>query len=198
MKPKNLTNFKLNHPSFGVLSFGKVSGRDRCFGASGYYGQLIRLTISTATLEKYHEKHEATVYKDRQIVEVEMTPLQFATAISVIGGEVPCSIVWRDGKRVEQSADLTTRREMIEDYFRRHQESLAAECDQFVEEAKVLQAKAHIGKGDRDNFVKLAESLRAQIKNSQPHIASKFTDLIQDMLTEVELSKANPDSNLQK
>ncbi len=189
MKKENLTTIKQEHPSFGLISFGKVSGRDHCFGASGYYGQLIRMTISTATLEKKGDTYDTTIYPLKQVIEVEMTAVQFAQAISVIGGEVPCTIVWRDGKRLPPPPELTTRRELIEEDFRRHQEALAAECDQFVEQAKTLQAKAHIGKGDRDNFVKLAESLRAQIKNSQPHIASKFTELVQDMLTEVEVSK---------
>lgn len=189
MKTENLTTFKLDHPSFGVVSFGKVSGRDRSFGASGYYGQMIRLTVSTATLEKSKNSYDTTVYPLKQVIEVEMTALQFATAISVIGGDVPCTIVWRDGKRIPPSDELTTRRELIEEDFKRHQESLAAECDEFVAEAKALQAKANIGKGDRERFVKLAESLRDQIKNHQPHVASKFTDLVQDMLAEVEVSK---------
>jgi hypothetical protein len=189
MQKENLTTFKQEHPSFGVISFGKVSGSDRCFGASGYYGQLIRMTVSTATLEKSHDSYDTTIYPLRQVIEVEMTPLQFATAISVIGGDVPCSIVWRDGKKIPTIPEIATRRELIEQDFRRHQELLAAECDQFVEEAKALQAKASIGKADRERFVKLAESLRAQIKNHQPHIASKFADLVQDMLAEVEIAK---------
>lgn len=190
--PKNkepLLPGEVAHPSFGIVSISRVSGTHNFFGASGYYGQSVCITISEATIRRDGERHKFDTYPRRRLIEVQMTPLQFAMAISATAAEdTPCTLTWRDGAFTKPPEDhVTTRREALEEEFRAEMAKVADECQGILGQAKTLVDKPTVNKGDRQSFVTVAESLVAHIKSTVPFLVTRFTDVVQDMLAEVKV-----------
>ena len=70
------------HPTFGIMSIGRCSGSHSVslFGSSVLHQQTIRLTISHAELRR--SLNSDHIFDKGYIVEVEMSPTQFADAIT--------------------------------------------------------------------------------------------------------------------
>jgi len=83
------------HPTFGIISICRThGGRTPLFGSSIIHNNTIRLTISHAELNR--SLNTDRIFDKERIVEVEMSPTQFADAITGlnVGCGTPVRIRW--------------------------------------------------------------------------------------------------------
>jgi hypothetical protein len=156
----------LEHPSFGHITVARQSSnRAELFGASGRNHNCISIEISDASVDVDDEDGTYFINARKRILEVAMTPLQFAQAMASLNCSEgsPCTITWRDGKFLSPPEKITTRLDHVVNCFQEEMVALGKECDQFLEQARALREKANVNKGDREQFVKLAEGLVAKI-----------------------------------
>lgn len=183
----------LQHPTFGHITFSRQSSnRDRLFGASGHNHNCISIEISEARVDVDDGEGTYFINAEKRILEVALSPLQFAEAISALNCSEgsPCTITWRDGKFLPPPDGETTRREHIEETFRQEMIELGKGCDEFLTQARALREKANVNKGDREQFVKLAEGLVNKITATTPYIMGRFTEVVEEMLSETKVDSA--------
>src|SRR5690348_14260776 len=87
------------HPSYGVCLAHRVSGgRDVLFGSNIRHSHTVRLTISRAS--KDWHLHEDWIHQEKELIEVEFSPVQWAeliTNMNVCPG-APCTIRFIKGE----------------------------------------------------------------------------------------------------
>jgi hypothetical protein len=185
------------HPAFGHLSISRQSSsHNRLFGASGPCYNCVTIQISEASLNTDQDSGRCTIWPTNHILEVTLSPLQFAEAVATLNCSegTACTITRRDGKIIPAPDQSTTRRQMVEDSFRKNMVDLGRECDEFLERARALKEKPNVNKGDREEFVKLAEGLVAKITATTPYVVSQFTEVVERMLTEIKVDLPAPSS----
>lgn len=171
---------KETHPSYGCVEVSNVCGPSvHLFGACGPSSNRISLVISTGKRVDAVDGRFTAVYPEQRVIEVEMTFLQFALLVSRAGGSVPCTIRYRDGQPVRDIDGHTTSLERIVEDFRVAMIQSGKSCDEFLQAARTLKEKDSVTKADRENFVKIAESLVATITSIQPYVAAKAADYVQ-------------------
>lgn len=94
------------HPSFGMIQITRISGgKRRLFGSSiQEHAHAIRLKIYVDA-ERRHSLGEDSYWPGRRpYIEVEMSAAQYAEAITTMNvmNGVPCTVLYKDGKRVDQ------------------------------------------------------------------------------------------------
>jgi hypothetical protein len=187
----------IEHPSFGHVTIGRQSSnRDRLFGAAGSNHNCISIEISDATVDVDEAEGSYFINARKRILEIAMTPLQFAEAIASLNCSEgsPCTITWRDGKFLSAPDEPpTTRLEHVEKQFQHEMIELGKECDEFLATARALREKANVNKGDREQFVKLAEGLVNKITATTPYLMKRFTECVEDLMCEIKVdSSAKP------
>lgn len=187
-------NESKSHPSYGHITIGRQSSnRERLFGTASNGHNTISIEISEATFEHDPDSGMCYVHPAKRILEVSMSPLQFAEAIASLNcaeGQA-CTITWREGKGfIKTDDEPTTKREILARVFEKAMRDLDKDCVQFVDRAKALRDKANVNKGDREEFVKLAESLVAVITRTVPYVASQFTDVVERILAEAKADQS--------
>lgn len=83
------------HPSYGMIRISQAQGSESVlFGSSIKHSRTINITISQGALMR--ELNADHFLENGQILNIELSPTQFADAITSIGSAVPCTLRWRE------------------------------------------------------------------------------------------------------
>lgn len=87
------------HEAFGLVSFGRISGRKRLFGTGVEVDHFMRMTICRGS--KAHELGRDWFSREEEIIEIDLSPAQFAELLTAGNNYtgVPCTINHLHGKR---------------------------------------------------------------------------------------------------
>jgi hypothetical protein len=180
------------HESFGMIGVSRYT----CTPAQTFFGSSIKhhagIAIEIHEAEKIRSLSGDHFHEARPLIRVSMTPAQFADMITSanIGGGVPCTLERVMGK-ARPDCPETNERATIVSEFKEAMEDLAQRLDELVAKAEALKAKPTILKGDRAEFVSLAETIRRRVSEAMPFINSQFNEAMDGILTE---AKADLDS----
>ena len=96
------------HPSYGMIRISQAQGTESVlFGSSIKHSRTINITISQGALMR--ELNTDHFLENGQILNIELSPTQFADAITSIGSAVPCTLRWRESVgQIEYPEFLTT------------------------------------------------------------------------------------------
>jgi hypothetical protein len=179
------------HPTFGVITVGRqISNRECLFGAVEAPGQCVSITISRAVLEHHRDSHRTHVYPANRLIEILLSPLQFAQLLTGTQDGSACTITWFEGKfHAGPEKPPTTRLAHLHHDFEAEMRQVGKGCDEFLEQARRLRDKTTVGKADRAAFVDLAEGLVAKITATTPHIASRMAEVIEQMKAELAMNE---------
>jgi hypothetical protein len=107
----NVVENKREHPSYGLIQIMRTQGRTRLFGSVlGEHMNTVRIRVSHAS--EYDRKDGETGYlEEGTVVEIEMSPAQFAEAITTMNiyPGVPCTIRRLGHERVSDVPETETR-----------------------------------------------------------------------------------------
>lgn len=173
-----MTNEPEKHPSYGMISFSRISGCGRLFGSpiSEHCGAIM-LRISAG--ERTHEDGEDCYRARERYIEVCMSAAQFADAITMMnmGDGVPCTIRALGGKVVEGVPDT----EASETH--RAEESFKNRVAGFVRDLKTrnvkvneILAKDRLSKADRDAVRGIIEQVITEIGTNAPFFVELFAE----------------------
>lgn len=176
---------QINDPSFGQIRLGRVSGsRGRLYGSTVDSPEHISISIHPSTLYR-DEGEDRYVAKNQPIVEVLLTPNQFAEFItSSYTSGVPCTIRSRDGEGIPLP-DFENERTKMDDEFARTMQNIARKVDRLTETSRELLEKKSLTKADR-------ETIRNQIQAATSELRSHFPTI--SMLYNEQLDKATVES----
>lgn len=149
-----------SHPSFGHVRLSRISGRAQLYGSHvDFLDHFISLSISRSEVQ--HHLHQDWYYANNEIIEVLLSPAQFAELLTTMnhGFGVPCTISHLHGKQVEQLEEkLPTEATQIREEFVRELKGFADQVKQLTKEGNELLEKG--SKMSRQDREKLADILR--------------------------------------
>lgn len=161
------------HPSYGLISWGRVSGQQTLFMSPLEHHNYIEVTISEAAT--YRSINETRVLGQKHIIRVAMTEAQFAQFITTpdrMPG-VPCTIGRRDGQRVpdcpRDEQQLEFKRELKKDA--KKVLTGVNELDAKVEE--MLHGKT-VKKADLKKVRAIVQDLVRDAHSNMPYLLEQF------------------------
>lgn len=165
------------HPSFGKLTFGRSQGGDSVlFGSSIKHRNTIRMTISHAEYNR-HTGYEF-IFERGRILEAEMSPTQFADAISGIGSSTgtPITLKYIKGGEMIESPEFINKREQFESEFLR---TIGGISKRLIDLEQQVKDK-HLPKWVSHEI----EIIRSWLKSNAPFLAEQFDEQMDKSVTE--------------
>lgn len=174
------------HESFGMLSLSKItcSHGNSLFGSSIKHQNTIRLSVKTAVKDRHLHKNW---YHDKDtIVEIEMSPVQFAEAISTSmnSGGVPVTIKRANGKQMEECPEEHTK-EIYEQEFKDDIKKVLGNTTKMLKlvEEK-LKAKGQLKVSDRQELASVLYTLEQDIRANMPFVQNSFNKQVDKTIIE--------------
>lgn len=185
------------HPAFGMISFSRTQGgHPNLFGSGITHNEKIRMTLHTA--KKFRSKYSENYMDQERIIEVELSPNQFAEAITSLnyGSGVPCTIrSMRQGENEQYLPlpyfNLAGRKAEIQqdlkDKMGEFSERVAEDKEKI---SKIINKDGAINKGDRKALAGYFNQMMQEIKSNIPFLQKcmqeGFDDMTVEAKTEVE------------
>lgn len=179
---------KDTHPSYGMIRFSRRQGGDgKLFGSSVQHQHTVSVTITEGSVTR---DLKCDWYADgKRIVEVEMSPAQFAEALmsmNTIG--VPCTI----RRRIDENGNfvgidpcpLENKREQFQKEFEDDLKEIASILDGGSKEINEILDKKSINKGDRETIRSVIDKLKTELKANLPYVLTMFNEQMEKTVTE--------------
>lgn len=182
MRKKNsLGNEVKEHESYGVLLVSRTanSGGLTLFGSSIKHSNTIRLTISRAE-EHRSQLHYDTYMGKEQLIDIEMSPAQFAEAITSfgIGFGVPCTIRRFDNKRVEDPP-YESKRDQFSSEFEVQIKDLVTKMVELEKTAKdLIDQKTPLKRDEKDQLKEAIFEMTRIARDRIPFFSRMFNEMM--------------------
>ena len=187
---------KEKHPSYGMISVSRVSGSGETslFGSSIKHRNTIVLSIGTGMVSR--ELNTEWYFKDKEIIEVEMSLSQWADLISSmnIGNGNPCTIRW-NGERIEECPYDSKRikfEQELKETMNETNDDLNTAINSVIE---LLDSKKTVTKKDKEEILIALKSAQQNLNENTPFIYKQFNEqmdkTVQEAKGEVEAFTQN-------
>ncbi|CAE7860177.1 unnamed protein product [Symbiodinium microadriaticum] len=166
-----------------IGAYRTQGGDGKLFGSSINHMHSIRISIKRA--EKHRDLNEDRYYGKEQLVEVELSPSQFAQFITSmnIGDGVPCTLRRVAGKGMEPCPEVNER-ETFEKEFKEKIAELTVKMDEIVAQVKEVFEKKNVNKGDRAKVLHDLQMLMQELQLNLPFVQSQFNEAMDKTVRE--------------
>ena len=174
------------HESYGIVGISRrqSSPPHNLFGSSIKHQSTMALTIKKA--EKMRDLNRDWYFGRKHLIEIELSPTQFADMITGVGvGDgVPCTIRWAEGERKENPPEIS-QRQMYEDEFKKTMQDFGKTCYGDVQEAReLLTKKGTITVKERKQVDGIITRMVGTITGTLPFIQGSFNEAMSKTVTE--------------
>ena len=140
-------------PSYGMIRITKQQGGTHSlFGSSIKHNNTICLSISQGS--KSRELNTDWYAEENKIIELELSPTQFADAITGIGTAVPCTITWKEKQGRIPNPEFKNKKEIFRDEFNKTTDKSAAKSIELISLVQELFTKKNLTKNDKETIMK--------------------------------------------
>jgi len=165
-----------NHESFGLLQISRQSCRPamNVFGSSVKTENPISLRIKRAVKHRGLNRH--WYYSTEEIVEVIMSPAQFADAITTLnsGSGTPVTIRYVNRKEME-SCPETSQTELFHEEFKNKIKDVVSDLTNLLKVSKeVLQSKGQVKVADKNKLHGLITKVEQEIRANMPFVHEQY------------------------
>lgn len=180
---------KEEHPSFGMIGFSRVtntSRRNLLFGSPlDRHHETIVMRVKTA--ERDHHLSRDWFCGLEQLIEVEMSPMQFAQLLTTMnfGDGVPCTIRYTADKgRIDPvPGEYIPEQVMILEDVKQGTDDLVGSMSDRRKKLKELLSKKSISRSDREEIENLSESLFRWFEDHLPFAFKSFEESAEKVVT---------------
>lgn len=168
---------RYEHPTFGTLRLSRSQGTPRpLFGSSILHQHTIIMEINTAHL--WRDLNRDSIHGNKLIVEAEMSPTQFADAItSLNSGEVPITLRYVTGQGlIKDDPPYQNKVQQFNQEFARDLRQLVSYVDDVISLANEAKAQKRL--------VKALEQLKMRIESNLPFVNHQFSEQMEHTITE--------------
>jgi hypothetical protein len=167
------------HPSYGMISVGRNMGGN----GRGYFGSSIECPMTMAiTISRGQVKHEHGqdwYLGGQELIEVKLTPSQWAEFISSIGmgPGVPCTINHLQGEVLKRPEFVVRETDEIRDDFKRKIDKMMKSFDETRAQIETLFAnKKTLSQGDKTIVLNLLEKINTHVRSNMPFAVECFEE----------------------
>jgi hypothetical protein len=188
------------HPSYGMVQFSRVQCggmtlQNKLFGSPlPYHLSTVRLRIMRG--ERHHNLSYDSFYGHEEIIEVELSPQQFADLLTSmnIGSGVPCTIRHLNGKQVEEPPhDSKSEAELVRDGFDDDVKKIATDLKVQSAAIKERLGKKNLTVEDRKFIASTLDMLVQEVEKNLPFVLQQFVEATTRVVTS---AKAEADAFL--
>jgi hypothetical protein len=182
-----MTNEKQEiHESYGMVGFSRVThgaGGTDLFASTLKHDHTIILKIKRAIRERSLSSDR--YYGKETLIEVEMSPNQFAEAITAlnIGDGTPCTIRQIGNKEVEK-CPKETMRGLFEEEFKQSCTETSKVAYELIKRAQEILSQKTIKKIDRDELLGELQKISIALKSNLPFIGLQFNRAMDDVVAD--------------
>lgn len=177
---------KYTHPTFGMVSFSKVSsgGGTPFYGSDLKHNEFISLRINGSSLER--SLTSDYYVEEERIVEVRMTKSQFSELLTCMNSEgTPCTIEFIKDKTIPKLPKMKTRRGYVRSSFKERMDEFSETLKAQSKLAKEIITKKTLSKLDQENLGRAIASLFTQVQDNIPYFLDCFDESMEEILVEV-------------
>ena len=175
-----MDRIKETHESYGIVGLTRRyggGGYHNLFGSSVRHNSTMALTIKRC--EKQRDLSKDWYHGTDLLIQVELSPVQFAEMITGVGvGDgVPCTIRHFDGYGQIEDPPETSQRQLFEQEFKTSMDDVASTCYGDVKEAEaLLLKKGTITVKERELVSNIIKRVVSNIASKMPFIQSSFNE----------------------
>jgi hypothetical protein len=181
------------HESYGMVGFsrithgGALNSGTNLFGSSLKHPHTIALRIKRAVKERYLSTDH--YYGGETLIEVEMSPAQFAEAITAlnVGDGVPCTIR-RIGKTGVEECPEVSMRQIFEQEFRDSCVETSDVARNLVKKAEAILSKSVIKASERKELLEYLYKIHMELKSNLPYIGTQFNEAMDKVVSDAKQS----------
>ncbi len=173
-----------SHESWGLIGIVRSSGNPGpLFGSSIDHQNFMTLRIRRAERDRRLGAH--SYYGREQLVEVMLSPTQFADMVTCVGmGDgVPCTIHRVGRERMERCPPYDQRRK-FEAEFEASARKATGKMDALIADVAATFAKPNVTQADRVKVMAILRQVRNEQADTQPFIQSMFNEAMDKTVTE--------------
>lgn len=167
------------HPSYGIVTINRNSSSHKksLYGSNMKHNHTICLRIKKSY--KQRDINHDWYIPDETLMEIEMTPSQWAELMSAIdlGHGVPCTIRYDHGESYEYPPE-ETQREIFQAEFEKDIKKSLESMQTAISRWHELATKKTITKAEREEISNLLASIQRTMTDSIPFIQTEFDDCI--------------------
>lgn len=175
-----MNGIKESHPSYGQMELSRTTSNKGIplYGTSSKFHETIRLTICHS--EYRRNLHRAWHYAQKPIIEVEMSPAQFAEAITSLnnGGGTPVTI-----RRTEKDWNIPEppfkdERDLFHKEFEEDVQEIFSKADTAIEKATAMLEQKTVTKTALKEIINQLASIKQDLQSNMPFLARSFNEHI--------------------
>jgi Skp family chaperone for outer membrane proteins len=163
------------HESYGMIQItrGQSSGQ-HLFGSSIEHHHTINISIMEG--EHHRDLNRDWYYGHKAIVEIMLSPTQFADAITSIGSPSPCTIRYRMDKGGMEKPPFESKIRQFNNEFEKDMKEIASKCDALIKEAQ----ERKLPKSIQHQLAMLRQDLASNI----PFVNQSFSEQMENTVKE--------------
>jgi hypothetical protein len=183
----NILGQEDKHESYAMLSISRVQNGGtgvNLFGSSIKHNQTIRLKISSG--KKCRNLNRDWFYAGNQYIEIEMSPTQFAEAITSLnmGEGVPVTLRWLSGRGISDCPEENKRQE-FEREFDHHMIELKRKIQKLTEVTKeLLNDSKPLKKSEKEQILNELRRIEQEIGDNIPFMYTSFNEQMDKTILE--------------
>ena len=191
---KNLTNNeeRIQHPAFGQIRFGRVSGNQAFYGSQVNQQHYITMEIYESELER-DLSHDFYFAKGK-LLELRMTSNQFAELITSLnqGSGVPCTLEYVRGRETPNfEGEIETKNRATHRQFKQRLQTFADSLREKQILAKELVKKKTLSKDDQHKLTLHLDWLTGEIERNMPFFMEQFQETMDKVVLEAKSEVEN-------
>lgn len=188
--PKDFGNTEENselikeHPSFGMVRLSRRNSRGTVlFGSSITHNEIIAITIAKGNVDR--DLNREWYHAGDELVEIEMSANQFAEFITTpnTGSGIPCTLRHVGRERMPEPP-YESKKDMFSREFEIKMKNISSDLTENLKIAKQILEKPSIGKGDREELIKLFEKFISNVGSNIPFMEKSFVEQMDKTVTE--------------
>ena len=174
-----------NHPAYGMIELNRrtSSSARQLFGSNIQVSDTMMLRIHKAEVKR--DINRDSYYARDNIIEIEMTPLQFSELITGVGmgGGVSCTIQRSNGKNIPEPK-FSNKAGIIREEFKEDMVDLTQKTIELKTEIAKQLIKSKVPKIHQERLNSLANMIVQEIASNIPYMSERFNDEIDRTQTE--------------
>ena len=172
------------HESYGMIGVHRLhGGSTQLFGTSVRHDTRIAITIKRG--EKRRDLSNNWYYGREELIEVELSPTQFAEMITSMnfGDGVPCTIKRIGRERMPDCPEIQ-QRALFEEEFKSTMRGVGQDARDLIQEAREILGKKSVNKGDREKLLAGLNHLLQMLESNMPFIQGRFNEAMDKTVLE--------------
>ena len=176
-------NNRETDPSYGMIRISRAqSGAHSLFGSSIKHEHTIHLEISNGSITR--DLNTDWYAEEKPIIQIELSPTQFADAITGIGTAVPCTINWQKDIGVIKTPEIQNKKTQFKEEFDDNVKKSAEQSVAILKRVEELFQKKSLTKADRTEILKQLNKLQSTITSHNTFMADCFNKQVEKTTTE--------------